>query len=129
MKEIEIELVIFLLIILCSCTTIKTSQEIIPKNNLIYSAPYDKVYNCSINALMALGWQITHSNKDEGLIQAKAPMSLWTWGDLITVHIIKEFPDKVRVDVTSGSPQQFDWGKNKKNIEAFYEELKKQLED
>lgn len=72
---------------------------------------------------MALQWQIAHSDKGEGLIQARTPMTLWTWGDLLTVHIVQEEQGNVRVDVTSGSPQQFDWGKNRRNIEAFYSEL------
>ena len=54
-------------------------------------------------------------------------MSLMTYGDKITIRVFR--PDSlrsdtlVRVGFTSGTDQAFDWGKNSRNQNAFYEKL------
>ncbi len=56
-------------------------------------------------------------------------MNIWTLGDLITVYVVEESANTVLVEVTSESLQQFDWGKNKSNIEEFYSKLNERLKN
>ena len=128
MNKINLFLTLVLILLLTtSCATVQTAKNIVPKNDRIFNHSYQKVYSQSINTLMELKWQISHSDKNEGLIQAKTPMNLWTWGDLVTVYIIKQEDNKVFVNITSASPQQHDWGKNGDNIEKFYSALRSNL--
>lgn len=127
MKVVKfIMLSIFALV--AGCATVQTAHEVVPERVRVFEGGYAKVYGRAVSALMELKWQITHSDKEEGLIQARTPMSLWTWGDLVTVYVIDEGEGKTKVEVTSASPQQYDWGKNRANIEMFYSRLSERLQ-
>lgn len=121
---------IFLLILciqIIGCTTVETAQNVVPAQNQSFEQPFSKVYSRSLSTLMELQWQLSHANKEEGLIQARTPMTLWTTGDLVTVHVFEESQNTTRVEVSSASAQQFDWGKNKENIVKFYSRLTEKL--
>lgn len=74
-----------------------------------------------------LSWDIQTAQKDAGVISAKTPMSLWTWGDKVTIHVFR--PDSasgdslIHVGFTSGTDQAVDWGKNGKNQRKFFQKL------
>jgi len=80
-----------------------------------------------VDAAAVLSWEVTVAQKDAGIISAKTPMSLWSYGDKVTIRIFR--PDSlcqdslVRVGFTSGTDQAFDWGKNNRNQQAFYKKL------
>ena len=116
------------LALLAGCATVQTAHDVIPEQKRVFQEPYAKVFSRAVSTLMELRWQITHSNKEEGLIQARTPMTLWTWGDLVTVYVIDEGEGKTQIEVTSASPQQYDWGKNRTNIETFYSRLSEKLQ-
>lgn len=110
-----------------SCATVETASNVVPAQDQVFEHPYNKVYSRSISTLMDLKWQASHSDKKEGLIQARTPMTIWTAGDLVTVHVFQESDSQTRVEVTSASAQQYDWGKNKENISKFYFQLSEKL--
>lgn len=113
---------------IAGCATVHTAHDVVPEQKRIFQDSYAKVYSRAVSTLMELKWQVSHSDKEEGLIQARTPMNLWTWGDLVTVYVIEESPNRILVEVTSASPQQYDWGKNKNNIEKFYSRLSEKLQ-
>lgn len=129
MKAVRLFTVLLVIIFLASCATVQTARNIVPEKKRIFKCSYSKVYSRAVSTVMELKWQLTHSKKDEGLIQARTPMNLWTWGDLITIYVVEEEPNKILVEVTSASPQQYDWGKNKKNIEKFYSTLEGKIKN
>ncbi len=108
--------------LLTACSTVTSSASLIPESQKVFSAKYDDVFNKSTQTLMALGWQIVSSSKAEGLIQAKTTSSMLTMGDLVTVAVNQQ-EQQVRVELTSASNQQVDWGKNAENIKKFYQQL------
>lgn len=109
-----------------ACTTVTSSATLIPETEKVFTASYDDVFSKSTQTLMALGWQVVSSSKEEGLIQARTPMTMLTWGDVVTVAVSKS-DQQVRVELTSASNQQVDWGKNSANIKKFYQHLNTML--
>lgn len=116
-----------LILLMTACTTTQTSNNVVPENKKNYNASYTEVYSQAVSTLMELKWQVTESNKKEGLIKAKTPMNLLTWGDQVIVYVFEKTENNVLVEVTSSSPQQIDWGKNRSNIEKFYSLLDKKI--
>jgi hypothetical protein len=115
-------LLILLAVSIFSCATTSSTLGSSQQGSE-FTADYDRVYSESLNAVALLSWEITHSEKDAGIIQAKTPMSLWTYGDKITIRLTNLNNGKVRVDVSSGTNQAVDWGKNDANISNFYSKL------
>ena len=111
-----------LVISMFSCATTSSTLGS-PQQGNTYSADYDKVYSEALNSVALLSWEITHSEKDAGIIQAKTPMSLWTYGDKVTIRLTDLENGNIRVDVSSGTNQAVDWGKNNANISNFYRKL------
>jgi hypothetical protein len=111
----------------CTTATSNLASAASPKDLPGYAQSYDVVFGAALDAIAVLSWEITVAQKDVGVISAKTPKSLWTYGDKITVRIFR--PDSlrqdslVRVGFTSGTDQAFDWGKNNRNQTAFYERL------
>ena len=120
--------VLSVLSFVAGCATVHTAHDVVPEQRRTFQDSYAKVYSRAVSTLMELKWQIAHSDKEEGLIQARTPMNLWTLGGLITVYVVKESQNKILVEVTSASPQQYDWGKNRENIEKFYLRLSEKLQ-
>lgn len=68
-------------------------------------------------------------SKDEvaGTIEVRSVISLWTWGEDVSIRIAEEEGGNT-VSVASGvSPQLFDWGKSKENEKFFHKQLKHYL--
>jgi hypothetical protein len=111
----------------CTTATSNLTNAVSPKDLPGYSQTYDVVFGAALDAVSVLSWEITVAQKDAGIISAKTPMSLWTYGDKISVRIFR--PDSLRADslvrvgFTSGTDQAYDWGKNNRNQTAFYERL------
>lgn len=120
MSQRIVALLLVLTLLVSGCATVQSSSSLTDPAARKYSGSVDVVYSEAMSTLMALGWQVVSANKEERLIQARTPPTIWTLGDLVTVFLIQESPSTVRVDVTSASAQQFDWGKNTENIEKFY---------
>ena len=121
---------IFVLIIslfTAACTTTQSSESIIPESNRTFSKPYADVFQASLDALRAQDWRILDVDKQNGIIKAAAPASIWTLGDEVIVFVSKR-KDKVSVEVDSSSAQAYDWGKGEDNISNFYTSLKNRLQ-
>ena len=62
---------------------------------------YDQVYKTVVQTAANQNWEITHTDKDAGLVQAKTPASLQAWEDEVGITI-NEIDGGVRVQVKSG---------------------------
>lgn len=111
----------------CTTATSNLATAASPKDLPGYAKPYDVVFGAAVDAVSLLSWEITVAQKDAGIISAKTPMSLWTYGDKVTIRVFRADSLRqdtlVRVGFTSGTDQAFDWGKNSRNQTAFYEKL------
>lgn len=123
MQHLKVFLGALIIVVVSGCTTVQSASAIRDLPNRTIPGSVDTVYSEVISTLMSLGWQVTSANKAEHIIQARTPATIWTMGDLVTVYAVQATPSTVRVDVTSASAQQYDWGKNKENIEKFYNHL------
>lgn len=94
-----------------------------------FKRPFNIVYvNCHKTAIN-LGFNIYKEDVNDGFIKFKIGASLWSFGEHFTV-LINELSGSTTVEVKSeGSVglQIYDWGKNKKNIEQFFETITEQL--
>ena len=65
-------------------------------------------------AARALGWAV---GEQHGLVTAATGVSLWSWGERVTVHLHTE---DVTVTSRCAMPlQAFDWGRNAQNVRAL----------
>jgi len=65
-------------------------------------------------AARSLGWTVTEQH---GLVQAAAGVSVWSWGERVTVQL---HTDGATVTSTCAMPLQIvDWGKNARNVGAL----------
>lgn len=83
------------------------------------------MFEASLRLLKQLGWKLISQDKKAGLIKAQTETTLRSWGEKISISIIKEAT--VTTIIISSEPdfQIFDWGKSEENESIFHEELKK----
>ena len=87
----------------------------------IYEASIDEVYVATRSALESLEWKVKSEDQATYTIQANVPMSMWTWGDKLTVvHTLEESGGGSVNGQAKTGLQIVDYGKNKRNIRALY---------
>jgi rhomboid protease GluP len=78
-------------------------------------------FNQSVQqAFNALNWKIVTTSETK--IEGHTSLSLSSWGESITIEISDR---NISIESTCVGNQLVDWGKNKKNVEALLEQLKK----
>lgn len=90
--------------------------------NRRYNRTYEQIYNACIKAMSNHGWNITRSDKSNGILLAITPMSLMSWGEEIKIELIK-INKKIEIKVRSDSRQSINWGKDSKNVNKFYSSI------
>ncbi|MGB0523904.1 MAG: hypothetical protein ACPGJS_13135 [Flammeovirgaceae bacterium] len=78
----------------------------------------------SILALEATGFTIKGVDERGGFIWAKTGVNMWSWGEEILVSISADGNVSIKSECVFAT-QIFDWGKNKKNVYRFFENLAK----
>ncbi|MBK7129072.1 MAG: hypothetical protein IPM74_03720 [Crocinitomicaceae bacterium] len=95
----------------------------------VFKNSYNIVYvNCHKTAIQ-LGFKINKEDIGTGIIKFKIGASLWSFGENFVVQI-SEMKNETVVEVSSEGKvglQIYDWGKNKENIEQFFETITEQL--
>jgi len=72
------------------------------------------------DTLAALGW--SYEALGSNTIIARIPMSLFSWGEKLTVSFTED--GEIKVKSEGIFPLQcIDWGKNKRNIKMFFSQL------
>lgn len=77
----------------------ESSSKIINKN-------YEDVYEATKKALYHLGWQKEYKSKKEGIIIARTPKNLLTWGNQIQIKFIKINNLSTRIELSAISDKQ-----------------------
>ncbi len=120
-------LLVFFLFFLFGCATATTSYS--PENTdsiapHIYDKDYSTVFIKAVDAASAMGWQVIFTDKSTGVISAKTPTNIWTWGDSVSIRVSRIEGGKVRVNVSSGTQSQvIDWGRNRRNTISYLGKL------
>jgi len=71
--------------------------------------------------LDTLGWSFRSDTADEFV--ARAPMSGFSWGERVTIHLSYNGAVTVRSKCEGVMFQIFDWGRNKRNVDSFFDLL------
>jgi len=94
------------------------------------SVPYAStvVFDAVPRVLAKLHWNVERIDRPLGRFKVKIGMSLWTWGQTMFIDVSKIDDKSTRVHIYSeASGQIFDWGKNRRDIDSFFHELKTTL--
>ena len=89
-----------------------------------YEGSVEAVQQAVERALADERMKVQSSNP--GRIEAGANISIWSWGENVTVDLASASPSSTIVTVTSASKipiTLFDWGKNKANIKKVFGRL------
>jgi hypothetical protein len=78
----------------------------------------------SIRSLMEKrGWTIREFKTEEGVIAARTPASILSWGEDITVRIKPSDSGSVVAIESSPAAQVFDWGRSETNVKNLASEI------
>jgi hypothetical protein len=88
-----------------------------------YNVDQKAAFRSSLSVVGDLSWEVRVARNEEGLIQAKTPISLRTFGDLVTIEVRGLGPAATQVRVSSTSRQLLDWGQSTRNAKAFFDRL------
>ncbi len=82
----------------------------------------DRIHDLVNQALKEMGWKYEKTSGDT--YSAKTKISLLSWSEKVTIKIesSKSVNVKSECRVTT---TQIDWGKNKQNVELFFDKLNK----
>ena len=126
-KNTLITMWFMLTVFLVSCTSVTTSDEMVPQNQQLYIGDYENIFNAAKHAVIDLRWELVSASHEDGILKAHIPMNMITNEDNLTITFFSAPDGKTEVKVRSTSPQMIDWGKGKKNIQQFYKNLDSQL--
>jgi len=71
--------------------------------------------------LDTLGWSYRSDTADE--FTARAPLTGFSWGERVTIHLSYDGVVSVKSKCEGVMFQIFDWGKNKQNVDSFFDLL------
>ncbi len=122
-----------LMLLLAACTTTSSNLRpgMSPADLPGFPHGYDRVFSAALDAAATLSWEVTLAQRDAGLITARTPLSLATYGDKVTIRVFP--PDSTRGDsltrvgFTSATDQAVDWGQNSRNRKNFLKRLGEHL--
>lgn len=86
----------------------------------------DNVMSACLDALRVIGAKVAHVDNKEGTIEAKIPLSLWTWGTLIDISLKTDGPERTIVNVSSDGVLPsvlFDFGHNARVVRRIKNHL------
>lgn len=88
----------------------------------------DKTFNAIPLTLSKLGWKIRTIDPTLYRISARIGVSLWTWGQNVFIVVNKVDKSNSVVHISSETTHQIiDWGKNRRDIDKFFNELESNL--
>lgn len=93
-----------------------------------YNRPYGEIFQACLRSIRQLGWERISSDESTGVIQARAGITLRSWGEDISIHLSRENTETIVSISSKPHSQVFDWGKSDENERILHQELKKQLE-
>jgi hypothetical protein len=95
-----------------------------------YNKEFNIVYIACHEAAINRNFNITTESMTEGIIEFKVGLSWFSYGEKFRIIITKINATATKVEVESKASagiQVYDWGKNKNNINGFFETLSELL--
>lgn len=92
-----------------------------------FSLAHEQVLNNAVRAVSNLGYKISSIDKISGLLQFKTRMSLWSFGQDISLLVLDNKNGTCTVNISSKTslPQVFDWGEASGIAEKVFKEMDK----
>ena len=93
-----------------------------------------EVFEAVKKAVINVGFKLDSADEFMGRINAKAGMSLMSWGENVPIQVSSISENETKVSLSSGSKvgwggSQIDFGKNASNIEKILSETSKILQN
>ncbi len=96
-----------------------------------FHRPFADVYAAAQGACGNIkGMRVVAMDKSRPMIMLECGVTLWSWGETVTVECVPVSPDTTDVIITSQpklSTTLFDYGKGKRNIAKVYEAISQYL--
>jgi hypothetical protein len=84
-----------------------------------YDLPKHDLLLLAEAALISCGFKIKNIDREQGIIDAKSRLNIWSWTEEIVVEVQES--GSIYMESRCYIPTQVvDWGKNKKNVEKFF---------
>jgi hypothetical protein len=91
----------------------RTKSYDLPKHDLLLLAE---------SALISCGFKIKNIDRGQGIIDAKSRLNIWSWTEEIVIEVHES--GSIYMESRCYIPTQVvDWGKNRKNVERFFDAL------
>jgi hypothetical protein len=68
-------------------------------NQKIYSYPVAKVIDAALRVVTDLRYKIDNVDRQNGIVSFKTGMSLFSWGQEVSILVVEDGPDKCSVDI------------------------------
>lgn len=92
-----------------------------------FPQPYDRVFDAAVATAESLGWQVTRTDREHGVIEAVATTAIWHFKDDVAITV-GQAGAEASVDVRSHSRiGKGDLGTNARRIRRFQGELASRL--
>jgi len=85
------------------------------------------VFEEAKNALSDCGFIIKKTDEPSGIIKAFAEVSIWSYGDVITISVSKSAEGTHVKAHSTAKAAIFDWGKSGRNVTDFFAILDERL--
>lgn len=96
-----------------------------------YPFPYESIYNATIAAINSTGrMKIISADPNTGYITARAAVSMWSWGENITIQLNRIDDSNTNLEISSQPRMRLtlvDYGKNRRNINVILSQISAHL--
>lgn len=97
----------------CGCPIGKAkTQPVVVQVSAPKVRVFEVVFRCVVQAVRDVGYAVGRTDKHNGLIAFKTGISLWSFGQEITLVVV-DLGETCSIDMTSRSGQLTDWGESK----------------
>lgn len=97
------------------------------EKSFTYELGYQEVFEEAKNALSDCEFIIKKIDEPSGIIKAFAEVSIWSYGEVITITVSKSAEGTQVKAHSKAKAAIFDWGKSGRNVTNFFAILDKRL--
>jgi hypothetical protein len=120
-------LVLILLLVAVSCAQYSTTRR--PEAENIINAPVEVVWKKTLEILPTERMTLKEIDKDRYFITAKKHITLWSWGDEVSIRLIPKNENQTLMEFSAGTVQGFgDFGHSGRMVESIFSRIKEASE-
>jgi hypothetical protein len=93
-----------------------------------YDAAGDATFAAVLRAVEVVGMKLGEADDTIGVVTATTGMTIWSWGERVTVHVAAAGPSSTMVTVSVALKfQLFGWGQQRRVGDGLLDEIGRQL--